>query len=780
MVDALKSNGRPWRLFGTVSIGAMMAAMSAQTAVAQTALAASDGPDEIVVTARKREESIQDAPLSIQAFGGEQIDKLNLNSFEDYVKFTPSVSFVSEGPGQSKVVIRGVTESTGASFASIQSSAGLYLDEQPITVNGASPDPRLVDIERIEVLPGPQGSLYGASSQSGTVRIITNKPDPTKIEGFVEATGKTLFDTGDPSFDFNGALNLPIISDRLALRVTGFAVRDGGYIDNVLGATPGGASDNAAVVRDDVNRATYYGGRAALRLLINDDWTATASYLFQDLNVDGRSDYDPDVGDLQTVRFFNEFYEDRFQQGALTLEGDAGFADVVVASAYFNRKTSYLNDNTAYDQYLTQTAAYFPLYDFGPDPTGFNDSGSTDERYTVEARLSSKESGSRWNWILGTFYETSKNGFALRSNVIDFPNLPGFQTAQAALPSLAPTDVYFFQTGDYDRQQFAVFGELTYDLTDTLSLTGGGRWFTSDSNGQLRTQLPLGATETIFDANGAPLVTLEDSPLESKESDFLPKANITWKPTDGRLFYFTYSQGFRLGGANRDRLGLAVPSQYDADILTNYEAGFKTQLLDDRFTFNMSGFLMKWKDFQSSIRNPDPSTFFFVIANVGQARILGLEGEATFRPTNRLTLGAAATVLKAELSEPSAALSGDAAAPIPKGARLPVSPNFKASIYGEYRFPVAAFGGEGYLRADFSHTGDSVNSIDPSIADRQDPYQIADFQIGFDRKDWTVNVFLNNAFDERAELFVNPNFVSVRRITPNRPRELGITINKSF
>ena len=168
------------------------------------------------------------------------------------------------------------------------------------------------------------------------------------------------------------------------------------------------------------------------------------------------------------------------------------------------------------------------------------------------------------------------------------------------------------------------------------------------------------------------------------------------------------------------------------------------------------------------------------VANVGQARIYGVEGELVVRPTDALEIGGSFTVLDAELSEPSALLSGDVSSPIPKGARLPVSPKFKGALYAQYTVPLPSLGGEAYVRGDYSYTGESVNSIDPSIADIQHSYEIADFQLGFKREDWSVNFFLNNAFDERAELFVNPNFVSVRRITPNRPREIGVTLRKQF
>ncbi|MDX2275325.1 MAG: TonB-dependent receptor [Hyphomonadaceae bacterium] len=765
---------RRWVLAGRVSLLALFAAAFPFASARAQAADETVSSEEIIVTARKRSESVQDAPLSIQAFGEAQLEQLNVNSFEDYVRFTPSVSFVSEGPGQTKIVIRGVAESTGAADGGGRSSAALYLDEQPITVDAQSPDPRLVDIERVEVLSGPQGTLYGASSQSGTIRIITNKPDTSGFGGYVEA-GLRFMDEGESSYDLNGALNIPIVQDRLALRITGFDAEEGGFIDNVLGETPGGTTDNADVVGDDINASHAAGGRVAARWEINPNWSATAAYVFQDVDVDGRSDYDPSLGDLQAVRFFNETYNDEWDQTALTIEGDLGFADLVVTGAYFSRRTSYVNDNTAYNQYLTTTAAYFPLYDFGPDPTGFNSGRGTDERTSIEARLSSADTGSRWSWIVGTFYQDAENGFELNSHVTDYESSPGFATAVAYDPLLQPTDVYFYQVGRYEQQQFALFGELSYDITDQLTATIGGRWFTVDGDGRLQTQLPFGALSTIVDGSGRPITTVEDSVLPFDEEGFTPKLNLTYTASENLLFYATYSQGFRLGGANRQRLGLAVPVQYDADLLTNYEFGWKSQWDEGRVTFNGAAFYMTWDDFISDIRNPNPATFFFVTANAGQAEIVGVEMEALWRPLDNLEIGGSATMLNAELSEPSDVLAGG----VPEGARLPISPEFKAAVFAEYRFGAQLLGAEPYVRGDISYTGDSVNSIDPSAASTQDAYTLANLQAGLDGESWSVNLFINNVTDERAQLFINPNFFDTR-VTPSRPREIGITLRRSF
>jgi len=763
-----------WALARRVSLVALFAAAFPFTAARAQSIEEGVSADEIIVTARKRTESVQDAPLSIQAFGEAQLEQLNVTSFEDYARFTPSVSFISEGPGQTKVVIRGVAESTGAADGGGRSSAALYLDEQPITVDAQTPDPRLVDIERVEVLSGPQGTLYGASSQSGTIRIITNKPETSTFGGYIEG-GLRFLDEGENSYDINGAVNIPIVQDRLAIRFTGFDAEEGGFIDNVFGETPGLSADNSNVVGDDINASHASGGRVAARWEVNADWNATVAYVFQEVDVAGRSDYDPGLGDLQAVRFFNETYNDEWDQTALTVQGDLGFADLVVTGAYFTRRTSYVNDNTAYDQYLTTTSAYFPLYDFGPDPTGFNSGRGTDKRTSIEARLSSNNTQSRWNWIVGAFYQEAENGFVLNSHITDYETSPGFTTAVAADPLLQPTDVYFYQTGRYEQQQFAVFGELSYELTDNLTATVGGRWFTVEGDGRLQTQLPLGALSTIVDGSGRPVTTVENSALPFSEDGFTPKLNLTYTASDDLLIYATYSQGFRLGGANRQRLGLAVPVQYDADLLTNYEFGWKSQWDEGRITFNGAAFYMTWDDFISDIRNPNPATFFFVTANAGQAEIVGVEMEALWRPMDNLEIGGSATLLHAELSEPSDVLAGG----VPEGARLPISPEFKAAAFAEYRFGASIVGAEPYVRGDISYTGDSVNSIDPLAASIQEAYTLANLQAGLEGKSWSVNLFVNNVTDERAQLFVNPNFFDTR-VTPSRPREIGITLRRSF
>lgn len=714
----------------------------------------------IIVTARRRRETLQDIPLDIQAFDQKRLEALNVTGFDSYARFAPSISFVSTGPGQSKLVIRGVTESTGQGGGGGQSSAALYLDEQPITVDAANPDPRLLDIERIEVLSGPQGTLYGASSQSGTVRIITNKPDPAKTAGYVEG-GVSGTRHGALSYDVNAMLNLPVVADTLTLRVVGFRTRDGGYIDNVLGATPGGGKDNAAFVRRDVNREDSHGGRAALRWDFAPDWKATASFVFQDVDVAGRSDYDQDAGDLKAVRFLNEHYHDKWSQSGLTVNGDLGFADVVLAGAYFDRKVSYFYDNTAYNFYLSSLAQANPVYDgfydFGPDPTGYARNDVFARRYTGEARLTSK-GGGPVGWVAGGFYQKATTGYTSDSEVDDYTDTPSYQSVADQLPG--PTDIYFHQKLRYEQEQFAIFGEASYRIGRKLTLTAGGRYYDSTNDGLIQSQFPFGLAQ-------------EDSRLKAKESGFTPKLNLSWKRSGDLLLYATYSQGVRLGGANRDRSGLAVPTQYKGDKLTNYEIGAKTQWLDGKLTVNLTAYDMKWNDIQLSVLNPNPATFFYVVVNAGKADIKGIEGEFSVRPGGGFSFGGSATVASAKLAQDNALLG------VMKGARLPVSPKFKGALYGEYDVPVAAVDGHAYLRADFSHSGASFNNLDPATANRQAPYDLANLQIGIENGVWKFNAYANNLFDERAQYSV-VNYYNMLRITPARPRQFGVTVKRAF
>ena len=336
-------------------------ASPAVTAVAQDQSEAREAGmlEEVTVTARKRTESLQDVPESIQAISSEQIVQSGFRGMDDYVRFIPSLNIVQSNPGTAMVVFRGIADAQSTFIA--EPSAAVYLDEQSLVLN-AQPNPRMVDIERVEALRGPQGTLYGASAQAGVLRIVTNKPDPTAFDAYVDLD-LSATDGGDPSYDASAMVNIPI-SDNFAVRLVGFTARDGGFIDVVKGTTPRfGLFTNDDAVQSDYNEVNYYGGRVSAKWFINDNWSATAAIVYQNTESDARSEHDPAyAGDLNVVRFRPgfEYDEQDWTQYALTIEGDLGFADFVSATSYFTRDWTYTQDTSV------GYASYFGTFCYNP------------------------------------------------------------------------------------------------------------------------------------------------------------------------------------------------------------------------------------------------------------------------------------------------------------------------------------------------------------------------------------------------------------------------------
>ena len=325
---------------GKVSVNAVARAVSAVLAgggyapalIAQTQ---TGGLEEIIVTARKREESLLSIPQEIQAIGQQEIEQANLNTLDDIARFVPSLSFNAVTPGRGTIYFRGVADDSSSFIA--DASAAIYLDEQPLTQSSLQPEIRLVDIERIEALPGPQGTLYGASSQSGTLRYITNKPDPAGFESNVSLEGTSVED-GDVGYDLSAVLNVPL-GDNMAIRLVGFTAHEAGFIDNVFGTSLGGTFDNADVVDDDINGIDYSGGRAAFRWLPNDEWTVDVGVVYQKMKANAYSEDNVQRSgrELAVVRFFDESRDDEWVQTSLTLQGDLGWGQFTSATSYFTR-----------------------------------------------------------------------------------------------------------------------------------------------------------------------------------------------------------------------------------------------------------------------------------------------------------------------------------------------------------------------------------------------------------------------------------------------------------
>jgi hypothetical protein len=441
-------------LFSKKSVAmAVSAACAVPVANAQQSLAI----EEIVVTATKRQVSMQDVPMAITAFSNEAIVREGFKQLEDYALRIPALSFGTRHPGGSNVVMRGCAVS-GIAFSDNPTTA-VYLDEQPITAAGFNPDPRLIDIARVEALSGPQGSLFGDASQCGTLRIITNKPDATAFDSWVDLGASSVTD-GDTGYDVSAMVNFPIADGKAAIRLVGFQSEDAGYIDNVLGGSPvgtlypaGGVStfDNSEFVEDDVNSATTTGARVALRWHATENWTVDLGAIYQKLEEDGFGDTDlgsegfyanESLGEWEQLRFEAEDFTDEWYQVALTLEGSIGGAEVVFAASFMDRDTFFRADATSYlagwqERYVPKfsdnlanpndcfngTLDYcFAIYDYYPsqDPRAQVFSDGNTERTSIELRVQTpSDSTSRWSGIIGAFYNENTGHSHFSSNVKD-------------------------------------------------------------------------------------------------------------------------------------------------------------------------------------------------------------------------------------------------------------------------------------------------------------------------------------------------------------------------
>ena len=390
--------------------------------------------DAVIVTARKREETLLDIPQEIQTISQEQLERANLDSVKEFSRFVPSLSYNATVPGRGTIYFRGVADDSSSFIA--DASAAIYLDEQPLTQSALQPEIRLIDIERIEALPGPQGTLYGSSSQAGTLRYITNKPDPTAFTTDVALDAYTL-DEGDEGYEVSGVVNIPL-GETVALRVVGFSARDAGFIDNVLGTSLGGGFDNAEFVDDDINGVEYMGGRAALRWIPNENWTVDGSVVYQQMDANSYPEEDvftegytqhPELEgrELAVVRFVDESRSDEWTQLALTLQGDIGPTQFTSATSYFTRRIAYFQDNTDYTFYLTNAfGANYAIYDLGPDPVGLGwRDGPYADRIAQEFRL--QGSTEKLTWVTGLFYEKVEEGFSFFSRVQDYEDTASFQ-----------------------------------------------------------------------------------------------------------------------------------------------------------------------------------------------------------------------------------------------------------------------------------------------------------------------------------------------------------------
>ncbi len=751
--------------------------------------------EEIVVTAQKREENLQDVALSVQVLGNTQLEQLNLNNFADYIEFLPTVSFQSQRPGVSQVYMRGISSGGDGVHSGSMPSVGVYLDEQPVTTINRVLDIHVYDVNRIETLAGPQGTYFGASSQAGTMRIITNKPELNEFDAGFDVTGSSV-SKGDTGYTVEGFVNIPI-SDRAAIRLVGWHDQAPGYIDNVLSSVTlegvGVTNTNTALVEEDFNDATTTGMRALLKIDLNENWTATPGLMVQDQDTNGVFTHDPeDVGDLQAQRFFAESYDYSWYQASLTVEGSIGGLDVVYAGAYLDLDQDSIDDYTHYAQYLDNYYGYYGgcyHYDSSglncTDPSQFISSDEKFSKQSHEFRLQSA-SDQRFRWMVGAFLQRQEHNFDLQWEVPDMD--PAFSLAAWPYGTVVEGKQVVWQTKqDRVDRDMALFGEVSFDVNDKLTLVGGVRFFDFENSLSGYT----GGLNRCLDVNDMPqypCYSAAPNVNDVSEGDGETiKVSANYNVTDDAMLYVTYSEGFRPGGVNRS-VAAGLP-KYDPDFVDNYEIGWKTMWMDGRLRFNGAAYRLDWDNFQFAFLDFDISPLT-IIQNIGQAQTTGIEFDMVFAATDDLTLSLSASYNDAELQEPyyrnaQEQIDGDPPR-APAGTEMPFVPKLQYSAIGRFNFETGRF--PAYVQAAFAYTDDSWSNLETALREKQPSYSILNLAAGLHGEQWSLDLFLDNATDERAQIvrygvgYYDPydSITQDSEILVNRPRTIGLRYGRRF
>jgi iron complex outermembrane recepter protein len=770
---------------------------------ADTSSGPSTGLQEVVVTARKREENLQDVPISIDVFTKKDMQDLAINSFDDFAQKTPSVSFISVGPGTQVFVMRGVSDGSDPNYANT-SATGFFVDDMSMSDSGSQPDLLLYDIESIEVLNGPQGTTFGAGSMSGAIRYTTVKPDVNAFSAGVDMDAGHI-QGGQNNWLYEGFLNAPVIPGILGLRVSAFSDSHGGFINNELTTRTwvnGAVSNNAQWARNDYNREHREGGRATLKADISEKWSATLMYGYQRQRTLGAWDEDPTLPARTVERFGPEYHEFQAKYIDFHIDGDVGIGDLVFASTYWSQPTRQYNEYSQYMQNFnagaktgggfpgTQeglTCATDPYYGSGAAysgckvPTQFYEYHTNPTRESNELRLVSKPGG-RFHWLGGLYWERTTDKDSGSTYYIPNINYSGqaFQSYAQYYNQQTPSlrnGVWYAYIERSDYLQTTEFANISFDITDKLNVEAGTVHFHSD----FKYYTPY--SQFAYYESGA-------SGYSGDSHKWNSKFGINYKITDHAMTYALFSQGFRDGGVNAGDpancynstpAGPGVPYKYTPDTLNNYEIGLKTSSLQNRLTWNGAAYYMDWKQLQTLIYNPlvCPSSSFNI--NVGQARIYGAETNINFQPNESWAFQAAASYTDAHIIS---TLDQDYSEYV--GERLPFAPYFSWSWNARYQQPVSR-NLKGYVQFDMAHKGDMWSGFTPRSTFTDLPrvlqpgFTLMNLRFGLtpDTGRWMAELYVDNLTDKNAIVFSNTGNYDLR-LTTNEPRVFGVRLNYRF
>jgi iron complex outermembrane recepter protein len=733
----------------------------------------------VTVTAQKRSEDIKEVPLNISVLTGTELREQHITDITDLSREVPGLSFSNEGgTGLSKIELRGISSDAGSP------TVGIYLDEVPITMrnllNTGATEPQFFDLDRIEVLRGPQGTLYGASSLGGTIRFISKQPDLDDFGGNVysELSGTKH---GGLNYEESGVVNMPLVKGMSALRL-GFDYLDNdGYINQL--------SPTGQVTNDAINDEKTGVLRATLKARLNDDLTITPAVFFQRLRVDDTSVYDLSLPALSTAKLVAERGRDTLFVPSITADYDLHWADLTSVSSYFWRQFNRVQDGTYYNSVLLAntlsgdpaTVAAFPTVN--PASIGNLPSPAyiypTTRQYSEELRLASKstqESGLPFTWIGGLYFSDQHVHLSDQEFITGvgaaLQNLYG--TSSVNIPVIADpltNDLVYSNTDSYDERQYAVFGEVTYDPIETIHLTAGLRYnFARESLG--------GTGGGYYNADAAPQFG-----FNSRSYAATPKFAATWDVTDTSTLYANASKGFRLGAPNQpipqfecaadfQNLGVTgAPDRYNSDSLWSYEAGNKARMLGNRLTVDAAVYYITWKNVQQHIYLPICG--FDYTTNAGNAESYGTEVSVRARVTPELLLTGSASYTHSTLTQADPGLGASV------GDKLLGTPDWTATFGAEYTHAVSD-GVDGFFRADWEWTGASHGAFDNTDPDYGRPvYNVLNASIGADMGSMVVTLFVKNLLNQDKTI-QRPSLLSVNEGYTVRPLTVGVSVSKDF
>lgn len=737
--------------------------------------------EEIVVTATKRAETIRDVPVAVSAISSEDILARGLTQYSDYLNSLPGVYFQDAGPGQSQIRIRGVVANeAGGGTASVATYFGETVTSV-LTISGGKPNLRLVDVDRVEVLRGPQGTLFGANSLAGVVRIVPTAPNLTDFQVDLGTRGFTTAHSEDGSYHVEGVLNVPLIQDRLALRLVAYKDDIAGYIDNVVpaqgpidysfladafggqppGTTPAGTlviPGNPAFSRRDINSEDTWGARAALSWQVNDRLRLDLTQVVQDVTLNSQPHVDPTAGEYAQRRPMDLVAEasnaERVNISTLVANYDWDGVSLVSASSYTNLKSIFRDDSSSFVQ-----------ASFGVPIPWEDRTNSEGQVFTQEVRLQSRGEGP-WQWLAGLFYLDQKADFS--QTVADY-------SCPTCLPTLFfGQDFALRMVGDprfVNQEQRSVFGEVSYEFSERWTLGLGGRYLEEDL------ERLSAAAEGFFVGGFLPA----EAPRKGTSYEVNPSAYLRFRATQDATFYVQTARGFRspqtnsalsyTGTCAAEAAAVGLGPLTDPDTLWNYELGMKSRFADGRLGVNTAIYRQEWEGVQLPVQFACGTGG---VINGGDVRGQGVELELDARLTDAWQLNLSANYGRNEFEKVKPDIGFEV------GDQLPGSPETNGSAGLQYDFAVNA-DWSGFARADYMYVGSTryqFGQIDPQVV-TLDSYNIANLRLGLQRDHLSVELFGRNITDERAVVnTVDPSQGNRQYLA--RPREIGVELRYSF